>query len=125
MVKTIISILIALALVFAVSAYELHYVQTTFGLFREMLLSLQDKTEAHTATYEDGTAVQTFWEKKKRFMHIWLPHTAILEIDYQLYEAVGFLYVQDYKSALPKLEVVVGMSENIPQSYDLSLENIF
>ena len=125
MIKTIISIAIALALVFALSAYELYYVQNTFSFFRDSLLALQDKTEAGTATYEDGTSVQLFWEKKKRFMHIWLPHTAILEIDYQLYEAVGFLYVQDFKSALPKLEVVIGMCENIPQSYDLSFENVF
>ena len=125
MIKTIISIAIALALIFALSAYELYYVQNTFSFFRDALLALQDKTEAGTATYEDGTSVQLFWEKKKRFMHIWLPHTAILEIDYQLYEAVGFLYVQDFKSALPKLEVVIGMCENIPQSYDLSFENVF
>ena len=68
--------------------------------------------------------METFWEKRKRTLHIWLPHTAILEIDYQLYEAVGYLYVQDFESAMPKIEILQGMCENIPQSYRFSLENI-
>lgn len=125
MVKTLISIVISAALLFVVSFVSINYVNTTFDLFESALLSLYDKTEAQTATYEDGTAVQRFWEEKKKTLHVWVPHTAIQEVDYQLYEAVGFLYVKDYKAALPKLEVVLGMCENIPHSYTLGVENIF
>jgi len=53
-----------------------------------------------------------------------LPHTAIQEIDYQLYEAVGYLYVRDFDSAMPKIEILIGMCQNIPQSYRFSWENI-
>lgn len=125
MVKTLISIVIASAVLFGVSMYSIVYVNDTFAFFERALLSLYDKTEAQTATYEDGTAVQRFWEEKKKSLHVWVPHTAIQEVDYQLYEAVGFLYVQDYKAALPKIEVVLGMCENIPHSYTLGVENIF
>ena len=125
MVKTLISIVIASAILFAVSFFSIEYVNDTFAFFESALLSLYDKTEAQTATYEDGTAVQRFWEEKKKSLHIWVPHTAIQEVDYQLYEAVGFLYVKDYKAALPKIEVVLGMCENIPHSYTLGVENIF
>ena len=125
MVKTLISIVIASAILFGVSMYSIVYVNDTFAFFERVLLSLYDKTEAQTATYEDGTAVQRFWEEKKKSLHVWVPHTAIQEVDYQLYEAVGFLYVQDYKAALPKIEVVLGMCENIPHSYTLGVENIF
>jgi len=125
MVKTLISIVIASAILFGVSMYSIVYVNDTFAFFERALLSLYDKTDAQTATYEDGTAVQRFWEEKKKSLHVWVPHTAIQEVDYQLYEAVGFLYVQDYKAALPKIEVVLGMCENIPHSYTLGVENIF
>ena len=125
MVKTLISIVIASAVLFGVSMYSIVYVNDTFALFERALLSLYDKTEAKIATYEDGTAVQRLWEEKKKSLHVWVPHTAIQEVDYQLYEAVGFLYVQDYKAALPKIEVVLGMCENIPHSYTLGVENIF
>ena len=50
---------------------------------------------------------------------------ALQEIDYQLDEAIGFLYVREYKDALPKIEVLIGLSENIPQEYSLHIGNIF
>ena len=124
MIRTIASILITLALICGVSVYESNRVKTTFGQFEEVLTTLYDKTEAGEVTYEDGTATEQFWENRKNTLHIWLPHSAILEIDYQLYEAVGYLYVRDYDSALPKIEILLGMCENIPQSYRFSFENI-
>ena len=124
MIRTIASIFITLGLIFGISLYESNRVKNTFTDFSEVLQILYDKTEAGEVTYEDGTATEEFWENKKNTLHIWLPHTAIQEIDYQLYEAVGYLYVRDYKSALTKIEILLGMCENIPQSYRFSLENI-
>ena len=124
MIRTIISIFVTLALLLGVSFYEGNRVKTTFDNFSEILTTLYDKTEAGEVTYEDGTATEKFWESQKKTLHIWLPHTAIQEVDYQLYEAVGYLYVRDYDSAIPKLEILLGMCENIPQSYRFSLENI-
>lgn len=125
MIKTIVSIFIALGLIFAGSFYELHYVQKTFRLFEEALKALYDKAESESATYEDGTAVQTFWEEKKETLQIFLPHTSLLEVDYQLGEAVGCLYTQDYDNVIPKLEILLAMSVNIPEAYTFGLENIF
>ena len=125
MVRTFLSILIALALILAGAFYELYYVKSTFSVLKSTLLSLYDKSESKLATYEDGRAVQTFWEEKKKYLQIFLPHTALLEVDYQLGEAVGFLYVQDYESVIPKLEILIAMAENIPESYTFGPENIF
>lgn len=125
MVKTLTSILVVLALIIGASFLEHQYVNATFALLTDTLLTLHDKTEAETATFEDGTAIRQLWENKKKTLQFWLPHTAIQEVDYQLYEAVGFICVHDYKNALPKLEVVLGMCENIPQSYTFGVENIF
>ena len=123
--KTILSILITLAVILTIAFYESYRLNKTFSLFSENLSTLYDKVEHQTVTYEDGVAIEEFWENQKNTLHIWIPHNAILEIDYQLYEAVGYLYVRDYKSALPKLEILLGMCENIPQSYRFSLENVF
>ncbi|MBQ7924066.1 MAG: DUF4363 family protein [Clostridia bacterium] len=124
MIRTIVSLLISLGLLIGISFYESNRVQKTFERFDEVLQVLYDKIEAKEVTYEDGTAVEAFWENQKNTLHIWLPHTAIQEIDYQLYEAVGYLYVRDYDSAMPKIEILIGMCENIPQSYRFSWENI-
>lgn len=125
MYKTIASILITFAIILGIAFYENNRLQTTFSRFNDVVLTLHEKTEAGTVTFEDGTAVEEFWESQKNTLHIWIPHTAILEIDYQLYEAVGYIYVRDFKAALPKLEILLGMCENIPQSYRFSIENVF
>ena len=90
-----------------------------------VLCALKQKTELGNATYSDGLAIRSYWDTKKHILHVWVPHTALGEIDYQLDEAIGFLYVQDYEAALPKIEVILGLSENVPYGYTLKLGNIF
>ena len=125
MIRTLISILITLLIIAGLTFAEIHYVKTTFAEFTARLQVLMDKAFAHTATADDGDAVREFWENKKNSLYIWLPHTALAEIDFQLSEAIGNLYVQDFDSAISKIEVVMCMSEDIPQSYSIGLENIF
>ncbi len=125
MIRTIISIFVTLGLIVGLAGYELYYVHTTFAYFTQILDSLYNKVQLQTATDEDGSSVREFWETEKKRMHVWLPHTILMEVDYQIDEAIGFIYVKDYEAALPKLEVVMGIVEDIPQSYTLNLPNIF
>ncbi len=125
MIRTIISIVISLGLIFGLSFYEIWYVQNTFKKFYEILNTLYQKTESHTATYEDGTSVRYYWEQQKKHLHVWLPHTMLQEVDYHLDEANGYLYNDDYSNALAQLEVAVELSLEIPRSYSLIPQNIF
>ena len=124
MIRTIASIFITLGLILGVSFYEIHYVQTTFQTFETALRSLKDKTGHGTVNYGDGLAVRELWDTKKMVMHVWIPHTPLQEIDYQLDEAIGYLYVEEYSSALPKIEVLIGLSENLPKGYTFHVGNI-
>lgn len=125
MIRTIVSVFITLALICGISFYEIHYVQTTFEAFESTLRTLKQKTESGEVSYNDGLSVRTFWDKNKVTLHVWVPHTALQEIDYQLDEAIGFLYVEEYSDALPKIEVLLGLSENIPRSYTFTWGNVF
>lgn len=125
MVKTIASIFVSFALLVGISAYEIYSVGNTFKTFSEALVSLYNKAEDQTATYEDGAAVRTYWKDKKKMLYVWIPHTSIENVDYQLNEALGYLYEKKYDDALPKIEVLIEMSEKIPKSYSFSFENIF
>lgn len=125
MVKTIISILLSFAFILGLSIYEIYYIRDTFSNFHEILDSLYQKTESRTATYEDGTAVRSYWEHEKHTLHIWLPHTMLQEVDYHLDEAIGYLYNDDYANALAQLEVARELSLEFPHSYSFSLQNIF
>lgn len=125
MIRTIVSILITALLIFGLSFYEVWYVQSTCAHFRETLLSLHQKTEAHIATYDDGVAVRSCWEKEKQSLHVWIPHNFLQEVEYQMDEAIGYLYLKDYKSALPKIEVLIGITDTINDSYSFSIGNVF
>ena len=125
MLKTIISIIVTFGLILGLAVYETVYVQTTFREFSSVLQGLYDKTVSHSATKQDGVAVQKYWEEKKHGLHIWIPHTAIIEVNYQLDEAVGFLSSSDYNNVLPKLEVLLCICEDVPRSYSFGMENIF
>ncbi len=125
MIRTIASIFISLGLIIGLSVYEIIYVRNTFRCFHEILNTLYQKTESHLATYEDGTSVRYYWEKQKRTLHVWLPHTMLQEVDYHLDEAIGYLYNDDYSNALAQLEVSIELSTEIPRSYSLIPANIF
>lgn len=125
MIRTIASIFITLGLILGVSFYEIYYVQTTFQTFETALRALKDKTEHGIVNYGDGLAIRELWDTKKMIMHVWIPHSPLQEIDYQIDEAVGYIYVQEYSSALPKIEVLIGLSENLPKSYTFHIGNIF
>ena len=125
MIRTAISIFIALAMIIGVSAYELRFVDNCFSELRTILCSLYEKAENSVATHEDGIAVQRYREQKKRMLHVWLPHNAIDTVDFQLSEALGYLYEGRFTDALPKIEVLIDMSENIPKTFKISPENIF
>ena len=125
MIRTLASIAVTLLLLFALSCYEISYVNKVFDHFNEILLSLRQKTETGTALYEDGSGVKAYWDKQRHLLHIWVPHSSLLEVDYQLNEALGFLYLKNYDDALPKIDVLIGLSETIPDAYSLNLGNIF
>ena len=125
MVKTAISIFISFLLLVGVSFYETTYIQRTFRCFETQLCALYKKTEAEIASYEDGKAVRKFWLEKKKTLHIWIPHTSIETIDYQLNEAMGYLYESQYKDAMPKIEVLIEISKRIPRTFSVKLENVF
>ena len=125
MIRTIVSVLLTLAIIIGASIFEIHYVQSTFELLHTELRTLKQKTELGEATYTDGLAIRSYWDTKKKKLHIWVPHSSLAEIDFQLDETIGFLYLGDYEGALPKIEVVLGLSENVPSGYALRLGNIF
>jgi hypothetical protein len=125
MVKTAFSIVVTFALIIGISIYEGFQVRRSFTAVRSALTALYKKTEDELATYEDGNIVRKTWEREKKDLHFWIPHTVIENVDYQLNEMLGYLYEYDYQDALPKLEILIEITEYLPKTYTLSLENIF
>ena len=125
MVKTFISIFIVSALLIAGSIYENFFVNKQFDEFNDVLTALYQKIENETAVNNDVYAVQKNWLEKKRFLHVFIPHNDIKEIDLWLSESATLVKDKEWNDAISKIEVLIELSEQIPKTFKLSFENIF
>ena len=125
MVKAISYTLAAIALCVGLFIFSEIYIKTQFNEFADALDTLYSKIEDRTATREDGTTVRTLWNDKKSKLQVLLPHNDISYVDYWISEACGLLYNEEYELALGKIEVLKEITKNLPNSYNISLENIF
>ena len=125
MVKTIASILISLALLIGATVFETVFINTQFAEVRAALEVLEEKVREESAVPDDTRAVQKLWENKKEKLHAVIPHNDISYIDYWLGEADGCIKAKLYPDALSKIEVLLVICEQIPQTYALTFENIF
>ncbi|MCQ2399738.1 MAG: DUF4363 family protein, partial [Clostridia bacterium] len=113
------------AIILAVSAaYETSFIQRQFSEFDVVLEALYKKVDEETALEEDVYAVQDNWLDKKRFLHIFIPHNEIKEVDLWLAESVKLVRDEKWEDARSKIEVLKELSEQIPKTFTISLENI-
>ena len=124
MVKSIISILIAVAITISLSIIEQTYVNKSFKEFKEIMVIVYEKIENDTATKEDVLSAQKYWIAKKEKLHVFIPHNEIKEIDLWLAESVVLVRDEEWTDALSKIEVLGELIEQIPKSFKLSIENI-
>ncbi len=125
MVKSIITIICASVLVIAGAIFENHYINQNFSELRSSLTILYDKVENQTAVEDDVYAVQKQWLGKKKNLHAFIPHAEIKEIDLWLAESVTLVGDKEWQDAISKVEVLLELTEQIPQSFKPSFGNIF
>ncbi len=124
MVKSIISTAIAIILLVSLSIFEQKIIDNTFNELSERLVVVYDKTENHTAVKDDVLAYQKFWIKKKEFLHVFIPHNEIKELDLWISESVTLIENEKYDDAISKLNVVMELVEQIPKTFALRIENV-
>ena len=124
MVKTLVSLLLALAILVGGEIFESFFVEKQFNEFTVALESLYEKADEKEITKEDVLAVQKNWISKKRVLHMFIPHNEIKEIDLWLSEAVSFAKSENFEEVLSKIEVLLEMCEQIPNTFKLKPENI-
>ena len=125
MVKTIISMLAVAAILVCGAIYEADFTKRQFEELSAVLEVLYEKTDAETAVEDDVYAVQKNWVDKKKYLHIFIPHNEIKEIDLWLAESVKLVRDKKWEDALSKIEVLKELAEQIPKTFRVSIENIF
>lgn len=125
MVKSIITTFVAIALCIGFFLWTDYYIHSQFSTFHDAIETLYDKVENEEATREDAYAIRAMWEDKKRKLHIFIPHNDISYLDYWLNETCGLIYNKRYDLALGKVEVLLEITRNLPDSYTVNPENVF
>ena len=124
MVRSIVSMLCVAIILTAGAIYETNFVQRQFNEFHTVLEVLYLKVDDQTATQDDVYAVQKNWLDKKRFLHAFIPHNEIKEVDLWLAEAVTLVRDKEWKDAISKIEVLKELAEQVPRTFQITFDNI-
>ena len=125
MVKSIVSSLIALAILFAGAFYEQRYIKKTFREIHDRFDIVYEKLNDETIADGDVEYAYRFWLEKKKQLHMFIPHNEIKEFDLWIGESFVYVYDKNYEEAKAKMIVVLHLAEEIPKTFSIRLENIF
>ena len=124
MVKSIISAVVGFIILIIGTIIEFGATNNTFNDFNQQLKILEQKTQNEIAVESDAEKVYEFWVEQKRTLHILIPHNEIKEIDLWLLECQSLIQTEMYEDALSKIQVVLGLVEQIPKTFSLRIENV-
>ena len=124
MVKTIISMTVVSILLIVGAWFESNFVNRQFNEFQTVLESLYEKVDDETAVMDDVYAVQKNWIEKKKYLHAFIPHNEIKEVDLWLSESATLVRDKEWEDAISKIEVLKELSEQIPKTFSLKIENL-
>lgn len=124
MVKSIISIIISVLILVAGALYEQTVVLKQFNEFETTVTDLIKKSEEENVTVEEVKNMQKDWRDKKRFLHIFIPHNEIKEIELWISEAISFAEYENYEELTDKLKVLKDLSKEIPKTFLIRPDNI-
>jgi len=124
MKKSIIVMSIVALVLIGGAIYETNFVQRQFQELHAVFSELYVKVDEETAVYDDVIAVQNNWLDKKKYLHAFIPHNEIKEIDLWLSESAILVRDEKWSDALSKIEVLKELAEQIPKTFAVTWENI-
>ena len=118
--------MLVISVMLLVGAYfESNFINKQFDEFHDVLSVLYVKVDEETAVMDDVYAVQNNWLDKKKWLHAFIPHNEIKEIDLWLSESATLVRDKEWSDAISKIEVLKELCEQIPKTFRISWENIF
>ena len=124
MKKVLITIVCSILLLVAGGIYEQVVVLKQFDEFKSSVEECLDKANAKTLTVSDIKELADNWEDKRKYLHVFIPHTEIKEIGLWLSEATAFIEYNNLEETADKLQVIYDLSKQIPDNFRIKIENI-
>lgn len=124
MVKSIVSVIIAISLILGGAVLENRFVRKQFDEFNIVLDTFYEKVENKTANKQDAIAVQKSWIEKKKVLHIFIPHNDIKEVDLWVTETISLTEYEKFEDVLSKIDVLKELCIQIPNTFEIEFANI-
>ena len=124
MVKSILSVIITLSLIIFGAFIESFYVKKSFKELNQIAIVCQHKADDQTLSSNDTNLLQNTFLRKRKLLHVFIPHTEIKEMELWISESVKCAKDLNYQDASLKLEVVIELTEQIPNNFKLTWQNI-
>lgn len=125
MVKSLISVIVATAIIAVGATLENLSLKNSFSQITDCVDVLTQKLHEDTCTTDDILSLQTLWIRKKQGLHVYIPHAEIKELDLWISECVAYVRFKKIDEAIAKLEVVKELCEQIPKTFSVRIENLF
>lgn len=122
--KSFISIIIVSVILILGAFYEQNFIIRQFEELNGVIDVLYEKIDQKVAVEDDVIAVRDNWLNKKKYLHIFISHNEIKEIDLWISEAVTLVRDEKWEDAISKIEVLKNLSTQIPKNFVVSIENI-
>ena len=124
MKKVLITIICSILLLVAGGIYEQVVVLKQIDEFKSSVAKCLDKANDNTLSSDDINELSTDWEDKRKYLHVFIPHTEIKEIGLWLSEATAFAEFGNMEETADKLQVIYDLSKQIPDNFRIKIENI-
>lgn len=125
MLKTIVTIIVSFSLLIGGTIYEQTVVLKQFDELSNEVKTCIIKAESDTLTMDDVYTLQQNWEKKKKYLHAFLPHNEIKEIGLWISEAISYTAYENEEELVDKLQVLYDLAVQVPENFKIRLNNIF
>ena len=91
---------------------------------QEVLEILGEKSENQSATEDDVVALQQSWYEKKKYLHAFIPHNEIKEVDLWISEIKKLVREEKWPDVVSKIDVLLDLCTQIPKTFLVKAENI-
>lgn len=115
--------IVVLVLIIGLGVFEQIYIHRTFKEFSERLETfIVEEDEEYD--YDAIVETQKWWERKVKYLELFLPHVQLIEITITYGELVGAVGAEDYDSAQALLNRIQRTSESFENMYGIRMGNI-
>ena len=112
-----------LVVMIALGVFEQVLIAKTFTEFEERLEKfIVDEDEEYD--YDAIVETQEWWEKKAKYLELFLPHVQIVEITITYGELVGAVGAEDHDSAQALINRIKSTVESFSNNYSVRIGNI-